>query len=106
MKCPGLKLALMAAGHPYPIRFLSIGEYRRRLPHTHPEARSLPAKPNSDLTEYSTRGQAFVAQDRILDRHANGVAVAINHEIETPTMDAADLQLTTALAFPRLSALR
>ena len=57
-------------------------EYRRRLPHFHPEATylfltwrlwgSLPAKPNSDLTVYSTRGQAFVAQDRILDRHATG----------------------------------
>ena len=55
-------------------------EYRRRLPHFHPNGSyvfvtwrlrgSLPANP--DLTRYPTPGHAFAAQDRVLDRHASG----------------------------------
>jgi putative transposase len=65
-----------------PAGFLSMGDYRRRLPHFHPEAKylfltwrlwgSLPARSSSDSNVYSTRGQAFVARDRILDRHNTG----------------------------------
>ena len=55
-------------------------EYRRKLPHFHPENTylfltwrlwgSLPAKP--DTTVYATPGRAFVAQDRLLHHGANG----------------------------------
>lgn len=54
--------------------------YRRRLPHFHPEDAylfltwrlwgSLPTTQVS--TVYPTRGHAFVAQDRLLDRHSTG----------------------------------
>ena len=55
-------------------------EYQRRLPHFHPDDApifltwrlygSLPAI--TDPTIYPTRGHAFVAQDRFLDRRASG----------------------------------
>jgi len=55
-------------------------EYRRRLPHYHPDGAhlfltwrlwgSLPAKPDSTL--YATPGHAFAAQDRVLGRRASG----------------------------------
>jgi len=55
-------------------------EYRRRLPHYHPDDAylfltwrlfgSLPAKADSLL--YATPGQAFAAQDRVLGRRASG----------------------------------
>jgi putative transposase len=58
----------------------SMPEYRRRLPHLHPEGAylfltwrlwgSLPPQPLS--TVYPTAGHAFVAQDRALDRHLAG----------------------------------
>jgi REP element-mobilizing transposase RayT len=55
-------------------------EYRRKLPHFHPNDAhlfltwrlwgSLPAR--KDCTIYPTRGLAFAAQDRVLDRRASG----------------------------------
>jgi putative transposase len=73
-------------------------EYRRRLPHFHPNdaylfltwrqwGSSLPAK--ADSTTYPTSGHAFVAHDRVLDRRASGprwlkdprIADAVSHAI-------------------------
>ena len=64
------------------LTFLPMGEYRRRLPHFHPDAKHLfltwrlwgtmPACSGCKPTEYPSRGHAFVAQDRILARHAAG----------------------------------
>ena len=55
-------------------------EYRRRLPHDHPDdaylfltwrlGGSLPAK--ADAILYATPGQVFAAQDRVLDRRTSG----------------------------------
>ena len=63
-----------------PARSFSMPEYRRRLPHFHPNDTylfptwrlwgSLPAK--TDSTVYPTRGHAFAAHDRVLDRRASG----------------------------------
>jgi putative transposase len=62
------------AGH------LPMPEYRRRLPHFHPNDTylfltwrlwgSLPAR--ADSTAYPTPGHAFAAADRVLDRRASG----------------------------------
>ncbi len=59
---------------------LKMAEYRRRLPHFHPNDAplfitwrlwgTLPVP--ADPTIYPTRGHAFVAQDRFLDRRASG----------------------------------
>src|SRR5271167_2249712 len=59
---------------------IAMPEYRRRLPHYHPDGAhlfltwrlwgSLPAKPDSTL--YATPGHAFAAQDRVLGRRASG----------------------------------
>jgi len=59
---------------------ITMPEYRRRLPHYHPDDAylfltwrlwgSLPAKANDTL--YATPGRAFVAQDHVLDRPAAG----------------------------------
>jgi hypothetical protein len=55
-------------------------EYRRRLPHFHPDGaylfltwrlwRSLPAKP--DMSEHLTPGHAFVVHDRLLHQSVHG----------------------------------
>ena len=57
-------------------------EYRRRLPHIHPQDSylfltwrlwgSLPAKVDAHPSAYPTSGHSFVAQDRVLDRDATG----------------------------------
>ena len=57
-----------------------MSEYRRRLPHIHPNGAhlfvtwrlwgSLPAKPGPII--YATPGHAFVARDRILDKRSSG----------------------------------
>ena len=57
-----------------------MSEYRRRLPHFHPDdtylfvtwrlSGSLPAK--RDATLFATPGHAFAAYDRVLDRRASG----------------------------------
>lgn len=64
-----------------PCRLSTMQAYRRRLPHFHPEdaylfltwrlSGSLPTE-DSNPMGYPTRGHAFVAQDRRLDRHSTG----------------------------------
>src|SRR5580704_1899727 len=67
-------------GQAVPPAAFKMPEYRRRLPHFHPNDAplfltwrlwgSLPAI--ADPIIYPTRGHAFAAQDRFLDRHASG----------------------------------
>jgi putative transposase len=67
-------------GRRFRLPLSAMPEYRRKLPHFHPDGAclfltwrlwgSLPAKGN--LAVYSTAGQAFVATDRELDKRASG----------------------------------
>ena len=67
-------------GRRFRLPAIKMPEYRRRLPHFHPNDTclfltwrlwgSLPAKANP--TAYPTAGHAFVATDRELDRRASG----------------------------------
>ena len=67
---------------------LIVAEYRRKLPHFHPDGawlfitwrlwRSLPPAPDPIL--YSSPGRAFMARDRLLD-HATGPKWLHDHRI-------------------------
>ena len=67
-------------GRRFRLPTLQVPEYRRRLPHFHPDDRylfltwrlwgSLPAP--ADGIVYPTAGHAFVAKDRVLDQRASG----------------------------------
>jgi putative transposase len=93
-------------------------EYRRRLPHFHPNDAylfltwrqwgSLPAK--ADSTAYPTPGHAFVAHDRVLDRRDSGplwlkdprIAAAVSHAILIGNCERRFYRLLAWVVMPNL----